>query len=391
MRNTIIAVVSVSALVSTGCVGLIGKGIGSISDSRQAKKEEAESFQQLNDQYRQLARASSTLPRDMEQLEAIKHEWSSLKIQIDGYRKRDYFGSQRIGSCAEDAKRKQSDHCKEALALRAKVGRKIAAVLHAAIDAEPVASSLFPLEDIIYAQGDPEIAAAVDVEASLTRLVPKWNDYYAKRLKKVGGAETLARKANRGVCFFSNAAQGANVVPRFALSRSADELHVRCVTPQPIASYERTQQDALQIYTSSAPLDEREVESLPGNSRAQGQSFDGQIPMSRMRKKGAHHGWRFVLAEVRYVTFKKVGERAERTGGDVRIHDQISREELASGFTVIDMEADAFQASDEATVIAAASNDDEADASDEPAPKTKKRRTKTARVAKRNKRTKARP
>lgn len=281
MNKLLLAVLATSTFASTGCIGLIGMAVGAHQESKEAAKEENNRFQELNNKFAALEKKE--MPADMDELEKLHDKWNGLYSAIDSYRENGYFGSKDIGSCIKNADRAKSDHCKQALALRGKVAGKIADVLHAAIDADPIMTSAFPVNRIIVSQAYPDIAAAVDVEASLTKLMPKWNEFYSKRLRKAGGAENLARKENHGICLFSDSEQGGTEA-RFAFNRSSEQLYMHCVAPKPISSYDRTKQDSVFVSLETTKYN-LPVAALPGDSSSAAQAYDTQISMSALRKK----------------------------------------------------------------------------------------------------------
>ena len=342
MNKKLLVLMGTSTFALSGCFSLIGMGVGAAAESRKGKEAENKSFAELGSRFDKADLAE--LSDELEELGKAHETWWQLYTSIDYYITTDEFGYKKLGSCLKE--RKNSDHCKKAVEMRGKVAHKIADVLHAAIEAKPVYGNQFPAFEIVLSQRYPDVAAAVDVEDSLTKVAQRWSEHWAKRVKKAGGAETLARKESAGACFFTSEPQSDNIKPRFAFT-SSDDMFMRCAAPQSFSSYKRTEKDlvVVKMFNQDGHV---KVDVLPGDAESASASHTGELSMSAFRKAmkskdeesaGAEKPFRFVFADVTYSAYRKVGTRAVRTGDVVDYQDDIREEKIATGFAVIDMEA----------------------------------------------------
>lgn len=158
-------------------------------------------------------RVEHRIPPSLDELEDAYASWLTVHDELEDY----------VAGCVDD--------CERARSLKAEAADEIATILHLAILAPPDPTRAFPASALALAQASPELAAAVDVEASMRRLVARWTSYWSRRAKL-------------GMCVFSAQPEDR---PAFSFGPDCKKLYVRC------AGVDRSDNTQLVLLTRAHP------------------------------------------------------------------------------------------------------------------------------------------
>jgi hypothetical protein len=338
-----------SLLALDGCASM-----RPFTKSGRADDEQASKLQWRNDSVeRAQQNTKDGMPSELEKLEDAYDAWANARRELLEFANETSFANQELGNCFT-GKRKNNEYCKKAKQTIAEAETSMAEILEAAQTAAASATSAFPAKQLVIATADPVLSKALHADDAFQSLADRQAKQFAKRLKKTS-AKTLVRKADEGMCFFSTEPHGNEVQPAFLFDTSVDELYVRCIAPDPLRSYERTQNDSIVVELLGSESFEL-VKEFSISDMSADETSEIAIPVSAIARFAGreHKNWSHVPLQVRYVVNKKDGVSEVTSGSKhVRFEDHIDHRTVAKGVVVVQVKGE-HASNDEA--------DDDADA-----------------------------
>jgi hypothetical protein len=391
MSKLTILVACTSLLALDGC----SIAVQQLTKGRRSNKEVETSFryQVREPMERMLVRGTAAdddndkaVSQATESVEEIDHlrdsyfDWMNVARNIEHFLEKKDWEVKDIGDCTT-GERKGSKLCKDAAEALATARAKMVEILTASLEATPATgfgdSVGWPAATLTdMPEDDKTMASRVDVSASIETLANNQAAYWNKRLEKAGGAVKLAHKEGTGACYFSDAPHRKDVQARVLFDSSLEDLHIRCAAPEMLSSYDRTENDSIEVLVVGDHGRES-VKLIPIPAAPNAQTIDVDVPASVLAKgikqHASKHRWATFI--VRYVVQKKVGVRRIESSESVRFVDDIDVNNVATGTMVFDTKASAGNEVAEGEGIpskrtASADLGDEDDA--KPAPKAKK-------------------
>src|ERR1041385_5148144 len=366
----------VPCLVTTGCFAGVLQNVGH-SD------EEADQDMYKSWVEEPLAKANEItkdgLPQQLEDLEKAYVAWMHAHDAAENFQKHDLKGiasnhEYNLGNCDKGTRDKAL--CKKAAAGQAQATTKIAEIIEAAMQLDPDPARNFPAAAITEIQTAPDVMAAVHIKKALSTLADSWGAHWTKRLKKTNGnPSAVVRKEGSGICFFASNPMPSQVKPQVLFTGDTEDLYIRCVAPDALRGYDRTENDVVVVNLIGSRVDSEEniqtVKTFQVADIPAGDTFDIDLPMSLITKKlkkelntDVYKSWKYWTLDVRYVVTKKVGAHTEEAGnGQVYVQDDDDFTVAAHGTALLDLDGASSDSSD-----TAASSDD----ADDEAPVAKK-------------------
>jgi hypothetical protein len=326
--------VCLSLLALNGCASM-----HPFTKSGRADDEQARKLQWTNDLVeRAQEHMKDGMPSDLEKLGDAYDAWVDARRHLIEFTKQTSYANQELGDCFT-GKRRLGRYCKQAMSSIAEAEQTMAAIMEAALESAPSVTSSFPARQLAVAATDPALAKALNVEDAFAALAARQTTYFTRRIKKAGGAKSLVRKTDEGMCFVSASPHGNEVQPSFLFDRSADELFVRCVATDPLRSYERTQNDSIAIEVLG-PQGYELVKEVSITDMSPDETSEVSIPMPAITRFAGreHEDWSHIPIQVRYVVKKKDRVTEVTSGGQhVRYEDHIDYRTVAKGVVVVQM------------------------------------------------------
>jgi hypothetical protein len=253
----------------------------------------------------------------------------------------------RGSSCTEHG---SLDSCQNAVQIESKAKHARTKMLKDGLANEnPALDSSCLRTALLEAYTDPALAKGIDVTKEIETVAARQVKYWKDEIKKVSSFRDWVKRESEGICFTStapspdkspNASNLALVFP--TESGSDDEIYVRCVLPQSIASYPRDEGDYVELvywhgtektgFSHKVPVDgqpSKDTYEFSISSNALKKAYD------KMRKKNGNTGkyedpYYLVLAQ--YVVSTKTGKRDVYSGGTfIRSEEVMEHQAKAEG------------------------------------------------------------